>query len=422
MNEKIGPILRQAREAKDLSLERVALETHMREHYLRALEEGNFEAIPSEAQARGFLRAYAEYLDIDLNDLPSEPDIEPESAKQPPPPPPPIVEDKPTGDIQASEIFQDVGRRLREQRELLGLSLEDVERHTHLRDRYLVALESGDLEKLPSPVQGRGMLNNYAIFLGLDPEPLLLRFAEGLQARLSASQARQPQDQTQRRSRTRLPTPLRRLLSGDILIGGTLAVLLVIFIIWGAIRIFAIQTEQVPTPTAPSIAEVLLASATPSPTPTSLPATPTPPPPGALFPTQAIGTNVFSGDPFPQNAEGDVQIYLTVYQRSWIEVVVDDEEQFDGRVIPGSAYAFTGLSRVEIKTGNGAGINVFFNEQNLGPMGSFGQVVHNIYSVEGVLAPTATITPTPTETLPASSTPLPSATPRPGEATVPSNP
>lgn len=103
-------------------------------------------------------------------------------------------------------------------------------------------------------------------------------------------------------------------------------------------------------------------------------------------------------------------------------MVVDDEEQFDGRVIPGSAYAFTGLSRVEIKTGNGAGINVFFNEQNLGPMGSFGQVVHNIYSVEGVLAPTATITPTPTETLPASSTPLPSATPRPGEATVPSNP
>ena len=53
MNEKIGPILRRAREARDLSLEQVARETHMREHYLHALEEGNFDALPSDAQARG---------------------------------------------------------------------------------------------------------------------------------------------------------------------------------------------------------------------------------------------------------------------------------------------------------------------------------------------------------------------------------
>jgi hypothetical protein len=33
------------------------------------------------------------------------------------------------------------------------------------------------------------MLSNYAIFLGFDPEPLLLRFAEGLQANLAARQA-----------------------------------------------------------------------------------------------------------------------------------------------------------------------------------------------------------------------------------------
>jgi len=66
MNRQIGSILRQARKSKKLSLQQVARETHMRAHYLRALEEGNFEALPSDAQARGFLRAYSEYLDLDL--------------------------------------------------------------------------------------------------------------------------------------------------------------------------------------------------------------------------------------------------------------------------------------------------------------------------------------------------------------------
>jgi len=325
-------------------------------------------------------------------------------------------------DREASEIFRDVGRRLREQRELLGLSLDDVERHTHLRERYLVALENGDIDCLPSPVQGRGMLNNYATFLGLEPDILLLRFAEGLQAQLIAKQAKQAPTSSKKQRKARpLPTPIRRLLSGDILIGGTLTILLVVFIFWGAIRIFAIQMEQEPTPTAPSIAEVLLATATASSTATALPATPTPPP-TIQFPTQALGTNVFSGDPFPQSAEGNVQIYITVYQRAWMKVTVDDEEQFNGRVIPGSAYAFSGVEKVEISTGNGAGLNILYNQENLGYMGSMGQVVYQIYTIDGVMTPTATITPTPTETLPATPSPTASSTPRPGEATVPPNP
>ncbi len=89
----------------------------------------------------------------------------------------------------AEAIFTEVGKLLLRQRELLGLSLEDIERHTHLRQHYLQALEAGDLEGLPSPVQARGMLNNYAAFLGMDPETLLLRFADGLQARLQAKRA-----------------------------------------------------------------------------------------------------------------------------------------------------------------------------------------------------------------------------------------
>jgi cytoskeletal protein RodZ len=51
-----------------------------------------------------------------------------------------------------------------------------------LRKHYLKALEEGDYNALPSSMQGRGMLSNYAKFLGLDEENLLLQFAEGVQA------------------------------------------------------------------------------------------------------------------------------------------------------------------------------------------------------------------------------------------------
>ena len=44
-------------------------------------------------------------------------------------------------------------------------------------------MEKGHLDDLPSPVQGRGMISNYANFLNLDGESVLLRFAEGLQLR-----------------------------------------------------------------------------------------------------------------------------------------------------------------------------------------------------------------------------------------------
>ena len=412
MKDNVGQVLREAREASGRSLAQVARETHMREHYLRAIESGEFDLLPSQVQTRGFIRAYAEYLKLDVADLPpinDEYDPLPDSPTEDAPQPPKSVE--------SEEIFQAIGLRLKEQRELLGLTLEDVERHTHLRERYLIALESGDLDKLPSPVQGRGMLNNYCIFLGLDPEPLLLSFAEGLQTQLAATQTSQPEA---RKERTRpLPAPLRRLFSPDILIGGTLAVFLVIFVLWSAIRIFAMQTEQDPTSTAPSIAEVLLASPTTTHTATPFPASPTSPPAVLPLPTQALGTEALSGGPFPQGGEGVVQVYIAVYQRAWMQVSVDEELQFDGRVIPGSAYAFSGDARVEVRTGNGAGLNIFFNDQNLGPMGDFGQVIHRIYTVQGILTPTATITPTPTETSPATETRTLTPTPRPGEATVP---
>jgi cytoskeletal protein RodZ len=421
MSTAIGQTLREARERLSLTVEQVAQSTHIRAHYLKSMEAGEFNALPSLTQARGFLRAYASFLNIDpeplLADL-SGIELEPKIIST-------SIVTKASSRInqedagKVKEIFTEIGQKLQTQRGLLGLSIDDVEHQTHLREHYLQALEAGDIESLPSPVQGRGMLQNYATFLGMDPEPLLLRFADGLLARLAAKQTNEPDDRMSTvRSKPSMPRTLQRLLSGDILVGGTLFLFLVIFVIWVSIRIFTMSTEQVTTPTAPSIVDVLLASPTPSNTPTLLPPTPTIPGTLQIIPTQFFATFVMTGTLVSKPQTG-VQVYISVSQRAWMRVTVDGKIEFEGRVLPGSAYPFIGESQVEVLTGNGAALQIFFGGTDLGQMGEFGQVVNRIYSQQGVQNPTPTVTWTSTATRPAEPTPLATITPVSGEATAP---
>ncbi len=61
----LGNWLREAREAKDLSLQDVEAVTRIRTRYLEALETGDYQAMPGgPAQVRGFLRRYASFLGL----------------------------------------------------------------------------------------------------------------------------------------------------------------------------------------------------------------------------------------------------------------------------------------------------------------------------------------------------------------------
>jgi cytoskeletal protein RodZ len=57
------------RESKGLTLEQAAEDTRIREKFLAALETGDHHALPGAVYTKGFLRNYAEYLDLDSADL-----------------------------------------------------------------------------------------------------------------------------------------------------------------------------------------------------------------------------------------------------------------------------------------------------------------------------------------------------------------
>jgi cytoskeleton protein RodZ len=256
--------------------------------------------------------------------------------------------------------------------------------------------------------------------LGMDAEALLLRFADGLQARLAVKQkTRQPAAKDARPAARPLPGPMRRLFSTDVLAGVGLVTFLAIFAIWGAIRIFNLRSPGVPSPTAPSIAAVLLAAPTDTLAPSLEQGTPTPPL-GATLPVNLAPTQPLSSTlQIPSGGNQPVQVYITVNQRAWMRVTVDGKSQFEGRVIPGSAYSFAGKTAIEVLTGNGAALQIFFNQQDLGAMGNFGQVIDQIYTSQGVLAPTPSDTPTPKPTPRFTATPRPTITQPAGTATIP---
>jgi cytoskeletal protein RodZ len=326
-----------------------------------------------------------------------------------PPPLVPVVEDKILDQEQVPElqdtenstqIFKEIGRDLLERRELLSLHLEEVERNTHVKAHYLDALERGAVDDLPSTVQTRGMLSNYATFLDLDVDTILLRFADALQARYRERNPQKPARKPGQPILANMP-PMRSFIAGDLIFGVGIVILLVGFAIWGVSRVLTLQSLQDVNPTAPSISEILLAS------PEASLATDTPAPDViSAFPGEATVTVVIP----TLSANVNVQVNLVAVERTYMRVIVDGEVVFEGRVVPGTAYPFEAVDQVEVLVGSGAAIRIVYNERDLGLLGSFGQVVSNIYRADEIVTPTgmptatASITPTATNTVPASAT------------------
>jgi len=76
----------------------------------------------------------------------------------------------------AGDAAPGLPERLLAARERKGVDLYRAERDTKIRARYLAALERGDYRELPGAVYTKGFLRNYALYLGLDPDEVLLQW------------------------------------------------------------------------------------------------------------------------------------------------------------------------------------------------------------------------------------------------------
>jgi len=66
---QIGDRLKEAREAKQLSLDNIQETTKIQKRYLTAIEQGNFDVLPGTFYARAFIKEYALAVDLDPKQL-----------------------------------------------------------------------------------------------------------------------------------------------------------------------------------------------------------------------------------------------------------------------------------------------------------------------------------------------------------------
>jgi cytoskeleton protein RodZ len=406
----IGAILKKARQDQKLSLEEISQRTMIREKYLIAIEADNWDALPSSVQQKGFVRSFARALDLDpdplLQQLRSllrvgdelETDLE---ADQGPP------EEEVAA---APPLMVEIGQVLKKQREKLGFTIPNVAEQIYIPQRYLEAIEGGFLEKLPSTVQGKGMVKNYAEFLGLDPEQLLFSYADMLQKRLKNRRQGIPESQ----DRSPLMIWFRRFLANPTLLWVGTVVLIGSISLWAGLLIFGgAGSGAQASATIPAVADMLLPTSSPTSTPEEPPLTT----PGDIEVDISPTLEAFpQGDqeqeitPTPGLTGNEkIQIQLVILQRTYVRVIVDNILAFEGRLLPGSVKLFGGELSIEVITGNAAGVEVIYNQRDLGAMGLFGEAVDRVFTAEGIATPTPTITltPTPSNTPEATATPTP---------------
>ena len=335
----------------------------------------------------------------------------------------------------------DLGQLLREAREKKGVSLEEVEEATHIRQKFLQALEEGNFGALPAETYVKGFLRTYAMYLELDPEELMALY-EGREnegkAALSQPGFFQPMD---------ISMAAPSWLTPDLVIGALLIVVLLAFGSWATWRylpptiksqllFWRAPATATPSPTAtasailprltptavPTVTPTTMPTATPTETPTEMPtATPIATPTVAAAVSTSTSTSVPTSTPTsaptstptgaptttsaptstpaPSISTG-IEVELNIVEYAWLRVLVDGEEAFVGSLEAGTARTWRGRESIALRCGNAGGVEAIVNGEPLGLLGERGQVVDIEWLAEGITptpaTPEATVTPTAT--------------------------
>jgi cytoskeleton protein RodZ len=313
--------------------------------------------------------------------------------------------------------MSDLGRLLSEARTAKDLSFADVEDATRIRQKYLEAFETGAFDELPAGAVSRGFLRIYARYLGVDVEEALALYEQASGdhgGSVPIAEPGSPRYIDYRPLEVNLAEPgssmgwLRWLFA--LLIVGAIAAAGWYLLNSGSrtpsIALFALPPTEMPTQTVTpwvvtatpeaAIAAVEANAEATLPAPTSdlltLP-TPTVPPTITPTPRPTATPEVLAGVILDVEAE----------QRSWLRAVVDGELVEESVLRVGDTRSWVADQSITLRTGNGAGIHLTLNGEDLGNMGGVGEVVERTWVVDQgevteAVGPTPTLLPTATST------------------------
>ena len=252
------------------------------------------------------------------------------------------------------------GEHLRREREMRGVSLEEIAGATRISTRFLDALEKEAWDRLPGGVFNRGFVRTVARFLGLEEENLLAEYT--LAMRLPGATAIPSELPPQ-------PSALRRT---PWIALGMAVVLALAGAGWSGWRWFSARRAEL----------IAAASALPAaPAPPAVPAMvwTLPVDPGTSPNTSPQTPSPWTGSP-PESPTrplpgpaGELRLKIDADKETYLTVFSDGQQIFAGAILGGESRSFSAKNVLTVETQDAGAIRLELNGQILAPIGPLGQ-------------------------------------------------
>jgi len=224
------------------------------------------------------------------------------------------------------------GERLKRERELREVSLEEVAKGTRIAERFLQALENEQWDRLPGGVFGRGFVRSIARYLGLSEENLLSEYD------LARREGANP---SQQKSEERIPSPPKWM---PAMVAVVLIALVAGLIIGGRYAWKAFQAHRAPKKSSAIVA---------------LPSS---------VGTQSLPTSSAQiVEPPTTPLAGRLDLAIAAKADTHMQVVGDGNVVFDGQVQSGENRHFAGTERLQVAASDGSALLLNLNGRPVAP-------------------------------------------------------
>ncbi|MBZ5508914.1 MAG: DUF4115 domain-containing protein [Acidobacteriia bacterium] len=271
------------------------------------------------------------------------------------------------------------GDRLRREREMRGITLDEITESTKISRRHLEALEGEHFDQLPGGVFNKGFVRAYAHFLGIDEDQAVTDYAA------ASHEQPEPEDKFPLEIHDEPDpdlNPRRSYLPLAFAIAALVGVL-VGYAFW--VRSKPHGTNAAATPSQPS-PQASLPPASESPakpatqaSPIAAPSVPVAPAKTPPVKRAAVGPPVKPQPPDtaaaavvtkPSEKEKAFFVSVKAKEDSWVSIVADGKSVMQ-RVLGADKHKNVKAGKVLVlRTGNAGGIEVSFNGRSLGAIGN----------------------------------------------------
>lgn len=290
------------------------------------------------------------------------------------------------------------GEKLKRERELRSVTLEEIADATKIGTRSLRALEQEQFAQLPGGIFNKGFVRAYANYLGIDAEQAVADFTAASGDAAKESDISEIAGQVERQ-RAQSPSPRGPSVSSMLVL---VVFLVIIFSVIGGLRYWGtIRAKQTPVKASPAPVIAAPITQTPAPQtsenttvqksednqssqPDTTPAVNTTSP----APEKVLPTTTSTAAPKPDNAQDAVTVKVRALGPAWISVSTDGKRVFQDMMYPNRENkrekTFSSHERLRLIVGDPAKIEVTYNGKILEPLGPEGQRQEVVFTPEGI--------------------------------------